>query len=90
MDVLVPPVAPDLGCVTRQRVTILMAEGERSFYEAVQDAAAPAHDALMKHAAAADDNPDEAGPSSPRESPLCSPIILLVDQLLRPDIRMAT
>lgn len=45
-----------------------MSEGERSFYHSVQNAAAPAHEALMLHAAVANDNPEEAGPSSPRES----------------------
>ena len=55
-------------CLALQRVTIIVSEGERSFYHSVQNAAAPAHEALMLHAAAADDNSEEAGPSSPRES----------------------
>jgi hypothetical protein len=60
-------------CLALQRVTIIVSEGERSFYHSVQNAAAPAHEALMLHAAAANDNSEEAGPSSPRENPHCLP-----------------
>ncbi|EIE20408.1 hypothetical protein COCSUDRAFT_67348 [Coccomyxa subellipsoidea C-169] len=54
---------------TLERVAIVVAEGERSFYRSVQEAAVPAQEALQRHSAAAapaGDGSDEAGPSSPR------------------------
>lgn len=57
-----------------QRVPVFMSSGERSFYQSVQDAAVPAHQALQRQAAAAEEaGPSEAAPSSSREPSSTSP-----------------
>lgn len=64
-----------MGAVRLQRVMVYVGPSERSFYESLQDAAVPAHEALAAHAAAsallAPDPAGEAGPSSPREQLTC-------------------